>query len=233
MFRHYAKHNGLDKETLTFTFLEELQGDQLPDMVHLLTGDEIFVRQRYLSAVMVVFYSLRFHRPPRKQISEDPPLDATLPLIKSLDAARNDSDFWDVKFVFVNEENSELGANKCILCNRSAYFCGMFRNSSMLESIQNKVEIFDHKKIIFSAMLEFLYTAQVAALPSFDLEQCTDLLLLSSEYVIDGLKHICQRAMSELINPQNVSKLFSFSEQIGASLLRRQIKVPLMYVQLL
>lgn len=152
-------------------------------------------------------------------------LDTTSALIRSLDAARNDNIFWDVKFIFVNEANAELGANKCIICNRSAYFCGMFRNSSMLESVQNEVEISDHKLHIFSAMLEFLYTSKVSNLSAFDLEECTDLLLLSNEYVIDDLKHVCQLAISELISPLNVSKMFCFAEDIGADLLRRNIKV--------
>ncbi len=46
LFRHYAKHNGLDKDTLVFSFLDELQPDQLPDAVHLLQGDEIYVSHR-------------------------------------------------------------------------------------------------------------------------------------------------------------------------------------------
>jgi hypothetical protein len=214
LFRHYAKHNGLDKETLTFTFLEELQGDHLPDMVHLLTGDEICVSHR-------------------KTKVEEPELDTVAGLVKGLEQARNDSLFWDVTFVFVNEANAELGANKCVICNRNSYFCGMFRNSSMLESIQNSVEISNHKRSVFSSMLEFLYTSKVSMLSSFDLEQCTDLLLLANEYMIDDLKYICQKAMSELITSVNIARLLCFADEIDAVVLRKSIKVSLLDVNIL
>lgn len=161
----------------------------------------------------------------RKEKVEEPALDTTTSLIRSLDAARVDSTFWDVKFVFVNESNAELGANKCIICSRSAYFCGMFRNSAMLESIQNRVEIFDHSKHTFDAMLEFLYTGNISLLKSFDLEQCTALLLLSNEYVIEDLKHLCQQAISGLITPTNISKLYVLADDITAILLKKNIKV--------
>jgi hypothetical protein len=35
LFRHYAKHHGLDKETLVFFFTEELQNDDTPESVHM------------------------------------------------------------------------------------------------------------------------------------------------------------------------------------------------------
>lgn len=33
--RHYAKHHGLDKETLVFSFTEELQSEDTPESVHM------------------------------------------------------------------------------------------------------------------------------------------------------------------------------------------------------
>ena len=38
LFRHYAKHNGLRKEDLAFYFVEELQADDMPETVYLLTN---------------------------------------------------------------------------------------------------------------------------------------------------------------------------------------------------
>jgi hypothetical protein len=35
LFRHYAKHHGLDKETLVFYFTEELQNEDTPESVHM------------------------------------------------------------------------------------------------------------------------------------------------------------------------------------------------------
>ncbi|KAM3568134.1 hypothetical protein VYU27_009738, partial [Nannochloropsis oceanica] len=46
LFRHYAKHHGLDKDTLVFFFTEELQNDDTPESVHMQRNDEIVVRTR-------------------------------------------------------------------------------------------------------------------------------------------------------------------------------------------
>ena len=176
-------------------------------------------------SIPLLLMSVEFIPINRSTKSEDPEVDTMVSLVKGLDAARTDSAFWDITFVFVNELNSELGANKCILCNRNAYFSGMFRNSSMIESIQNRVEILNHKRSIFSAMLEFLYTGKVSLLSAFDIEQCSELLLLANEYMIDELKYQCQQSLSELISPSNVSKMFCFAEDIEAHLLKQNIKV--------
>jgi len=46
LFRHYAKHHGLDKEELVFYFTEELQNEDTPETVHMQRNDEIIVRTR-------------------------------------------------------------------------------------------------------------------------------------------------------------------------------------------
>jgi len=46
LFRHYAKHNGLKQEDLVFTFVDELQADETPELVHLVPHDVIIVARR-------------------------------------------------------------------------------------------------------------------------------------------------------------------------------------------
>ena len=46
MFRHYAKHNGLKKEDLVFSFTDELLGEQKPETVQLMHQDIISVSHR-------------------------------------------------------------------------------------------------------------------------------------------------------------------------------------------
>ena len=50
LFRHYGKHNGVDKETLVFFFTEELmqelEGSDTPRSVHLRKNDVIVIRHR-------------------------------------------------------------------------------------------------------------------------------------------------------------------------------------------
>ena len=44
LFRHYAKHNGLDKESLVFYFLNQLLPEDTPESIHLLPNDQIRVQ---------------------------------------------------------------------------------------------------------------------------------------------------------------------------------------------
>lgn len=49
LFRHYGKHNGVDKETLVFFFTEELMQELMPSdtprSVHLRKNDVIVIRE--------------------------------------------------------------------------------------------------------------------------------------------------------------------------------------------
>lgn len=137
----------------------------------------------------------------------------------------HDKTFWDISFAFVNESNFKVGANKCILCNRSLYFDNMLRASSMAESISSEVEIVDHSRHAFEAMLEFIYTSRVQSIGQFEVQQCLDLLNLATEYGLEDLSAIVQLALSRLITNDNVSKLFTISDDVKAEILIKSIKV--------
>jgi hypothetical protein len=211
LFRHYAKHNGLDKDTLTFSFLDELQPDQIPENVHLLSGDEIFVS----------------HKP---KAVEEPQTHPGVSLIKSFDAMLKDQTFWDVTFVFPNEANAEIGAHKCVLCNRCNYFSAMFRSSLMAESINNRVEIHHCSQFSYNAMLEFIYTAKIKNLNKFDATQSIQLLNIATEYLIDDLKIICQHALGKLLSIHNITKIFCVAEEMNAEVLMGHVKVTELHV---
>lgn len=136
-----------------------------------------------------------------------------------------DSAYWDVAFVFVNEGSAEIGANKCVLCNRSSYFNAMLRNADMIESRTNRVEIHSHSMHAYSAMLEFLYTARVKNFNTFDSNQCLNVLYLATEHGLDDLKILSQHAIGKLLNASNICKMFCVADSIDADVLMGHIKV--------
>jgi hypothetical protein len=210
LFRHYAKHNGLDKESLVFTFLCELEGDQLPESVHLLSGDEIFVA----------------HRRGSPSLDESQACLASQQLLlQHMEAMMRDSSCWDVSFIFVNESGAEVGANKCVLCNRSPYFAAMFRGCPMLESIQNRVEVVNYTQSTFLAMLEYMYTGRVRGLARMDLTQCTNLMLMANEYGLEDLNEQCQHAAGRLVSPDSLSRMFTLGEDMNGVILLGYVKV--------
>ena len=59
LFRHYAKHNGLQKEDLVFYFTSELSPEDTPESVHLMPLDEIWVS--YVTKIKLLLISYYFY----------------------------------------------------------------------------------------------------------------------------------------------------------------------------
>ena len=124
MFRHYAKHNGLDKSTLRFFFVEELEENQTPESVALMPHDVIYVSHSTM---------------PKPQNSS---VQKRSSLTDSLEKLLNDNinDLSDVAFR-VGSSEEIFQAHKAILCARSPYFAAMFRPGGMRESTADEVRI--------------------------------------------------------------------------------------------
>eukprot|EP01035_Chromulina_nebulosa_P018732 gene18732-24496_t len=119
LFRHYAKHNGLRKEDLTFFFVDELQQEQTPETVHLMTQDEIWVHHR--------------KKPENNKKKE---INASL-YTEHFRNILNDRMHSDVKFL-VGVDKVEVYGHKAILSARSEYFNAMFRKGGLFESSQSQ-----------------------------------------------------------------------------------------------
>jgi len=195
MFRHYAKHNGLDKTTLRFFFVEELEPDQTPETVALMPHDIIYVTHT---------------------ISPTPPVvqQHHCELSKCLgDLLKVDSNnLADITFR-VGPSEDLVSAHKAILCARSAYFDAMFRPGGMAESISNEVRISEHAVLPFRKALEFIYTAHVKDIEDESFEVLFDLICLSSEYMLSDLQTLCEETVMNSIDTENVCKCFLFANK--------------------
>mgnify|MGYP003385142547 CR=1 FL=1 len=193
MFRHYAKHNGLDKSTLQFLFVDQLENDETPETVALMPHDII-----YVSHVM----------------SPTPPVVTphTCQLADCLRVLLNEdtNDLTDVTFRVGPDEELVRG-HKAILCARSAYFATMFRPGGLMESTADEVRISEHSVVAFKKILEFIYTSHVQTIKEDSFEDTFDVICLASEYMLTELQSLCETTIMEAIDTTNVCNCFTFA----------------------
>lgn len=205
LFRHYAKHNGLRKEDLVFFFVDELLPDQMPESVHLMPHDEIWVEHRK-----------------DKSREEKRELDASIftEQFRQLFLSSNHS---DVSFI-VGEAKDEVKAHRAILSARSEYFAAMFRPGGMSESKQHVIEIAGHDRATFNRMLEFIYTNAVKDLDDCSSTDIISLLMIANEYILDDLRALCEQSASRVLGFENIGKFMLLSVKHNAEDLRESCK---------
>ena len=205
LFRHYAKHNGLKKEDLVFYFVDELLPDQMPETVHLMPQDEIWVEHRVKAATKI----------------EKKPEVSSAVFGQQFRALFRKGCHSDVTFI-VGEDRMEFTAHKAILSARSDFFEAMFRPGGMIESSKAEIEMQQCDKNAFRRMLEFIYGGDVE-----DLDQCSSgeiisLLEMSNEYLLLDLCKLCEHAAAKIVNTENIGKFMLLcSRYISESLLLR------------
>ena len=69
-------------------------------------------------------------------------------------------------------------------------------------------------------MLEYLYTNRVKGLESCSTTEVLDLLTLANEYLLTGLKHLCECAASTMLNSENISRMLLVADDYKADMLR-------------
>jgi hypothetical protein len=193
MFRHYAKHNGLDKTTLRFFFVEELEPDQTPETVALMPHDFIYVSH---------------------VVSPIPPVvePHTCELSRCMgELLKQDiNDLADVTFR-VGPLQESVNAHKAILCARSSYFAAMFRPGGLAESVSSEVRISEHSVVTFKKVLEYIYTSHIHNINEESFEDLFDIICLSSEYMLTELQTLCEQTVINAMDTDNVCECFLFA----------------------
>ena len=205
LFRHYAKHNGLKKEDLVFYFVDELLPDQMPETVHLMPQDEIWVEHRVKATAKV----------------EKKPEVSSAVFGQQFRALSRKGWHSDVKFI-VGEDRMEFSAHKAILSARSEFFEAMFRPGGMTESSTNEIEMQQCDKNAFRRMLEFIYGGDVEDLDECSSSEIIALLEMSNEYLLEDLCKLCEHAAAKIVNTENIGKFMLLcSRYVSGSLLLR------------
>jgi leucine-zipper-like transcriptional regulator 1 len=123
----------------------------------------------------------------------------------------DDAETGDVCFLV---EGKEVHAHKAILAVRSQYFRAMLFNGHLRESADNvPVEINDVSHLVFSKVLEYLYTDTVSD-ATFDVG--IHLMVASELFMLDRLKSICEDLIRGDIGTENVFSILVASHQHNA-----------------
>ncbi|XP_020238767.1 ARM REPEAT PROTEIN INTERACTING WITH ABF2 [Cajanus cajan] len=131
--------------------------------------------------------------------------------------------YWGAEYV--NNPNLSnvtfLVEGRCFYAHRDCLLSSdIFRamlDGSYRESQAKQIVIPNIKWDVFELLMRFLYTGKVDV--CFDIAQ--DLLGAADQYLLGGLKRICERAIVKGISVENVSILYNMSEAFNATAIKR------------
>jgi hypothetical protein len=203
LFRHYAKHNGLKKEDLVFYFVDELRPDEMPESVHLMPHDEIWVEHRSKATAAV----------------EKKPQVSTALFGQQFRSLLRKGSHADVTFV-VGEEKETFEGHKVILSARSEFFEAMFRPGCMRESCKGEINMESHDPHSFRRMLEFIYSGAVEDLEKASPSDVVLLLEMAHHFLLVDLARLCEHAASKMVCLDNIGRFMVLCARYESPILR-------------
>lgn len=120
----------------------------------------------------------------------------------------NNHTLADVTFIV---EGRKFYAHRIALLASSDAFRAMF-NSGYREKDASSVEIPNIPWNVFEAMMRYIYTGQVDVVPDI----ANALLQASDQYLLEGLKRLCETSIASHLTVQNVSEMYEASEAFSA-----------------
>ncbi|CAN6693939.1 unnamed protein product [Malus baccata var. baccata] len=125
----------------------------------------------------------------------------------------NNPTFSDITFLV---EGKQFYAHRICLLASSDAFRAMF-DGGYRERDARDVVIPNIRWEVFELMMRFIYTGSVDV--SMDIAQ--DLLRAADQYLLEGLKRLCEHAIVQDICVENLSLMFEFSEALNAMSLQQ------------
>lgn len=120
----------------------------------------------------------------------------------------NNPTLADVAFIV---EDKTFYAHRIALLASSNAFRAMF-NGGYKERDARSIEIPNIRFDVFELMMRYMYTGQVEV----PVELAQDLLRASDQYLLEGLKHLCEEAISDSISTENLFHVYELSESFNA-----------------
>ncbi|KAE9596468.1 putative chromatin remodeling & transcription regulator BTB-POZ family [Lupinus albus] len=124
----------------------------------------------------------------------------------------NNSSVSDVTFLV---EGKRFYAHRICLLASSDAFRAMF-DGGYREKDARDIEIPNIRWEVFELMMRFIYTGSV----DVTLHIAQDLLQAADQYLLEGLKRLCEYTIAQDISLENVSRMYEFSEAFNAISLR-------------
>ncbi|KAL5561677.1 hypothetical protein UlMin_031424 [Ulmus minor] len=125
----------------------------------------------------------------------------------------NNPTLSDVTFLV---EGRRFYAHRICLLASSDAFRAMF-DGGYREKDAKDIEIPNIRWDVFLLMMRYIYTGSVHV----DLDIAQDVLRAADQYLLDGLKRICEYAIAQDISVENVSLMYELSEAFNATSLRQ------------
>ncbi len=91
-------------------------------------------------------------------------------------------------------------------------------NSGYREREAASIDIPNIPYDVFGAMMAYIYTGQVEVSPELGRE----LLAASDQYLLEGLKRLCENAIASSLSVENLAEVFALSEAYSAPQLGKQ-----------
>ncbi|KAL3644869.1 hypothetical protein CASFOL_010049 [Castilleja foliolosa] len=124
----------------------------------------------------------------------------------------NNPTLSDVTFLI---EGKRFYAHRICLLASSDAFRAMF-DGGYRERDAKDIVIPNIRWDVFELMMRYIYTGSV----DVNLDIAQDLLMAADQYLLEGLKRLCEYAIAQDINVENVSLMFELSEAYNALSLR-------------
>jgi hypothetical protein len=131
----------------------------------------------------------------------------------------NSKTLADVTFVV---EGKEFYAHRIALLASSDAFRAMFGGAYREREAEAKVEIPNIAYGTFTAMMRYIYTGSCDADLSRSPALAKDLLRAADQYLLDGLKALCESALAGCLTPRALGETFELSEAFSAPQLARR-----------
>ncbi|KAK4418274.1 arm repeat protein interacting with a [Sesamum alatum] len=144
--------------------------------------------------------------------SMDAPPPSPIPQVYLGEQYVNNPTLSDVTFLV---EGKRFYAHRICLLASSDAFRAMF-DGGYREKDAKDIEIPNIRWDIFELMIRYIYTGSV----NVNLDVAQDLLRAADQYLLEGLKRICEYAIAQDISVENVSLMFELSEAFNALSLR-------------
>ncbi|XP_059438163.1 ARM REPEAT PROTEIN INTERACTING WITH ABF2-like [Corylus avellana] len=125
----------------------------------------------------------------------------------------NNPTLSDITFLV---EGKQFYAHRICLLASSDAFRAMF-DGGYRERDAKDIDIPNIRWDVFELMMRFIYTGSIEV----NLEIAQDLLKAADQYLLDGLKRLCEYAIAQDICVENVSMMYEFSEAFNAMSLRQ------------
>ncbi|KAL2948565.1 hypothetical protein AAZX31_20G131300 [Glycine max] len=124
----------------------------------------------------------------------------------------NNATLSDVTFLV---EGKRFYAHRICLLASSDAFRAMF-DGGYTEKEARDIEIPNIRWEVFELMMRFVYCGSV----DVTLDIALDLLRAANQYLLEGLKRLCEYTIAQDISPENVSSMYELSEAFNAISLR-------------